>query len=153
MTFILFESIPFVALALAARRLGRWLTLLCALAFAGLIFETTREVSASSSSTAALAFVAVPFLLLTLLLVVVAGNEVVRLVVRQRRGGAIGRPSRGELALGLALSLLGFLMLSWLGVLAGLGVTVAVWAPRSERRSLTASACGGSTRAARRSTR
>jgi hypothetical protein len=24
MTFILFESIPFVALALAARRLGRW---------------------------------------------------------------------------------------------------------------------------------
>jgi hypothetical protein len=72
-----------VALALAARRLGRWLTLACALAFAGLIYEAVREVSASSSSTAAVAFVAVPFVLLALLAVVVAVNEVMRFAIRK----------------------------------------------------------------------
>ena len=88
MTFVLFELAPFIALAFVARRLGRWLTLACALAFGGLILETAREVSESSSSTAAIAFVVVPFVLLALLLIVLAVNEGVRLVIRWRRGGA-----------------------------------------------------------------
>jgi drug/metabolite transporter (DMT)-like permease len=85
-TFILFESVPFVALAFASRRLGRWLTLGCVLAFVGVFFEVDREVSQSTSSTAALAFLVVPFVLLALLLAVLAVNEVARFAVRWRRG-------------------------------------------------------------------
>ena len=86
MTFILFESVPFIALAFAARRLGRWLTLGCVLAFVGVFFEVGGEVSQSTSSTAALAFLVVPVVLLALLLAVVAANEVVRFAIRWRKG-------------------------------------------------------------------
>ncbi|MGH3140612.1 MAG: hypothetical protein ACRDQE_12840 [Gaiellales bacterium] len=83
-TFILFESVPFIALAVAARRLGRWLTLGCVVAFVGVFFDVNRQVSESTSSTAALAFLVVPFVLLALLLAVLAVNEVVRFVIRWR---------------------------------------------------------------------
>ncbi len=136
MTFLLFELVPFVALAIVARRLGWWLALGCALTFGGLILETVREVSESSSSTAAIAFVVLPFVLLALLLIVLAVNEGVRLVIRRRRGGTIRRPTRGDLALLLALPLTGLLVLSWLGFLAGLGLAFAVWAHRSARTSI-----------------
>jgi drug/metabolite transporter (DMT)-like permease len=84
--FILIESVPFVALAFAARRLGRWLTLGCVLAFVGVFVEVDREVSQSTSSTAALGFLVVPFVLLALLLAVLAANEVVRFAIRLRSG-------------------------------------------------------------------
>jgi hypothetical protein len=131
MAFLLLELVPFIALVVVARRLGRWLTLGCAVAFGGLILETMREMSESSSSTAALAFVVLPFVLLALLLVVLAVNEGVRLLIRRRRGGTIRRPTRRELALLLGSPLVGLLVLSWFGLVTGLVLAFTVWSARS----------------------
>lgn len=131
--FVLFELIPFIALAFLARRLTWWVGLGCALAFGGLMLETAREVSESSSSTAAIAYVLIPVVLVATLPIVLAANELVRMVVLRRRGATISRPSSRDLALGLVLSLVGLLTLSWLGFLTGLGLAVAMWAGRSAR--------------------
>ncbi len=134
--FVLFELIPFIVLALVARRLTWWVGLACGLAFGGLVLETGREVSQSSASTAALAYVLIPVLLVVTLPIVLAGNELVRMAVLRRQGGRIRRPSGGDVVRGVVLPLLGLAVLSWLGFLAGLGVALAVWAHRSARTSI-----------------
>jgi hypothetical protein len=87
----------------------------------------------SASSTAAIAYVLVPFVLVATLPVVLAGSELVRVVRLRLRGGTVDRPGWRMLGSGFALALVGFLVLSWLGFLAGLGLAFVVWAGRSAR--------------------
>jgi hypothetical protein len=133
---VLLELIPFIALAVAARRLTWWVALGCALGFGGLMVETAREVSQSAASTAAIAYAVIPFVLLATLPIVLAANELVRMIVFWRRGGTIGSPSRRDLALGLVLPLVGLVLLSWFGLVAGLGLAFARWSARSARTSI-----------------
>jgi hypothetical protein len=108
----LLALVPLAVLVVAALRLGRWPAAAVALLFA--------PVLAASPLLALLALVPI----------VMAIALAVRLIGGQLRGDALPSIGWRDLAAGIGLGGLGFVVLSAVGAIAGLSIAFALWASR-----------------------
>jgi hypothetical protein len=124
------EAIPFLALAAASTNMPWWLGVSAATAFGVFTDSGIKSISDSTSSTAVIAIPFIPLILLAAVPLLLVACDVVVLGRHRARGGAIERPTRGEVVLALVLAAFGFLALFVFGLAAGLATAFAVWAHR-----------------------
>jgi hypothetical protein len=124
------EAIPFLALAAVSTDMPWWLGASAATVFGAFTDSGMRSIHDSTSSTAVIAIPFIPLILLAAVPVLLAACDVVVLGRHRARGGAIERPTRGEVVLALVLAAFGFLAFFVFGLAAGLATAFAVWAHR-----------------------
>jgi hypothetical protein len=128
--FLALEAIPFLALAAVSTDMPWWLGVSAATVFGAFTDSGMRSIQDSTSSTAVIAIPFIPLILLAAVPLLLAACDVVVLGRHRMHGGAIERPTRGEVALALVLAAVGFLGFFVFGLAAGLATAFAVWAHR-----------------------
>jgi hypothetical protein len=128
--FLALEAIPFLALAAVSTSMPLWLVVSAATVFGAFTDSGIKSIHDSTSSTAVIAIPFVPLILLASVAFLLAACDVVALGRQHARGGTIEPPTRGEVALALALAAAGFLAFFVFGAAAGLATAFAVWAHR-----------------------
>jgi hypothetical protein len=128
--FLGLEAIPFLALAAVSTDMPWWLGVSAATVFGALTDSGIRSIENSTSSTAVIEIPFIPLVLLVAVPLLLAACDVVVLGRHRVHGGAIERPTRGEVALALVLAAFGFLAFFVFGLAAGLATAFAVWAHR-----------------------
>jgi hypothetical protein len=124
------EALPILTLAAASDEMPWWVALGAAGACGVWTAAGVRSIYWSSSSTASLAIPFIPLVALFAVPCLVSACDIVALVQRRARGGAVEPPRRGEIVLGLVLGGSGLLAFSAVGLIFGLAVALAVWAHR-----------------------
>ena len=118
---------PFASLAAASRRLTPAGALVAAGLFAAAMFETQREVAASTSSTASIALGLVPIALAGTVPVLIAAADVVRVGRAVLAGAAIPPPTLAQIGVTLLAIAVGGFMLMIPGAVLGLCLGIIVW--------------------------
>ncbi len=122
--------LPFAVLALAGRRLGRWPAAALALLFLAVEADVLRDTVSSSNAFEPVVAVSTLVALLALTPLSVALVEALRLLARRLRGDALPPAGWRDAAIGAALGVAGFVVLSVVGAAVGVSIAFALWAGR-----------------------